>query len=87
MLAHFTRAPEYGIHQVSLNGKPLGEPRDLWSHVVSAQEDIDLGIHRLRGEGNQLTVVVTGSNPRGPSPGYDFGLDALQLVPVDAPSP
>ena len=81
LIGHFTQAQDYGIHQLSVNGEPVGPPRDFWGHVVAAQEDIDLGQHALRQHGNTLTIEVVGANPRVRDGRYDFGIDALQLVP------
>jgi hypothetical protein len=76
VIAHLTQAPDYGIHQIRINGKPAGthdfyETKVIW-------KPIDLGVHDLRAGANQLEITVTGSNDKAIKR-HMFGLDCLLL--------
>jgi hypothetical protein len=75
-----TKARDYGIVQLSLDGKAVGEPIDLYNPAVVASGRIELGTHELAAGQHQLTVQIVGANPNA-IPSYMFGLDRVILEP------
>ncbi len=76
--AQFTKAIDYGIVQLYLDGAKLGGPMDLFNNGVIPTGTIDLGIHDLTKGAHKLTVEIVGANPAA-TPSYMFGLDYLIL--------
>lgn len=77
-----TRAADYGIVSVSVNGVPLREEIDLWSgRGVVPTGPLDLGRVELRGRGDVLRLEVTGTNPGALAPYFQFGIDGVRLTP------
>ncbi len=87
VLMAFTKARDYGIVQVSLDGVKLGEPIDCFStpNVVSTgvvrigQSELNPGMHKL-------TFEIVGKNAAA-IPGYMVGLDTVQLGTARGESP
>jgi len=79
--AQLTKAVDYGIHQLSINGQAAGKPIDLFHDGVIPAEPLDLGVFDLKEKDNQLTVEVAGSNEKARPKAYMFGLDYLALKP------
>ncbi len=79
--AALTKAIDYGIVQLSLDGKPLGNPIDLINDGVTTQV-VSLGTHELAAGKHTLTVEITGANPRAIKH-HMFGLDYLKLDTVE----
>jgi hypothetical protein len=77
LYAYLTKAGDYGIVQVKLDGKPLGQPFDGYNQGVVRSDRIDLGLVELTAGAHELTFEVTGKNPK--SAGYMVGLDAILL--------
>lgn len=78
--AALTKAVDYGIVQLSLDGKSLGNPIDLYNdgviwHVYS------LGRHQLTAGDHELIVEIAGAHPKA-VPRHMFGLDYIKLDPV-----
>jgi hypothetical protein len=81
---YFTRASDYAVVSVSLNGHPLGEPIDLWSGSgVETMEPVELPTLSLDGEGDVLRIQASEANPAASPPFYQFGLDAIRLSKVE----
>lgn len=80
--AAFTRAPDYGIVQLSINQAKLGAPFDGYSPRVSHSGKVPLGIVALQAGANALFIEVVGKSPR--SAGLMVGLDFLELTPAGA---
>ncbi|NPV47782.1 MAG: C1 family peptidase [Armatimonadetes bacterium] len=76
-----TRAPDFGTVQVSLDGKPLGEPLDLYGREVLPTGQIGLGDVRLQPGRHELAIRVVGKAAR--SRGWAFGVDCVELVPKE----
>lgn len=76
--AQLTKAVDYGIVQLSLDGKKLGQPVDLFHDGVIPTGEIDLGTRELSAGDHQLTVEITGANPRSVK-SFMFGLDYVKL--------
>jgi hypothetical protein len=72
-----TRAPDYGVLEVLLDGKPLGAPFDGWAPAVIASGAIALGEHQLRAGTHQLTFRALTKNAA--SSAFNLGVDALTL--------
>ncbi|MFM1941394.1 MAG: hypothetical protein RI897_376 [Verrucomicrobiota bacterium] len=82
VLGHFLTAKDYGIHQLAVNGKPAGGPRDFYAPDVKPTGEVDLGVFELNKGLNRLSVTTVGANPKAVK-AYMFGLDYLRLRPVD----
>ncbi len=78
LLAQFTKAVDYGIVQLSLDGEKLGQPVDLFHDGVVATGELDLGTHELSAGEHKLAVEITGANPKAVK-SYMFGLDYMKL--------
>ncbi|MCB1125889.1 MAG: VCBS repeat-containing protein, partial [Verrucomicrobiae bacterium] len=76
----FTKAIDYGVMKLSLNGQPLGEPMDFFNRGVIGTGEIDLGEAQLAAGENRLTVEVVGANDNAVK-AYMFGLDYVKLEP------
>jgi putative heme-binding domain-containing protein len=78
--AVLTKARDYGVAAVSLDGKPVpnGE-QDFYNFpdVVTSGE-LDWGMHLLEAGEHKLEVKITGANPAAVK-GYMFGLDYVKL--------
>jgi hypothetical protein len=78
--AQFTRARDYGILQLSLDGQKLGGPMDFYNPDVIPTGELDLGTHELSAGEHKLAIEVIGANDRAVK-AYMFGLDYLKLEP------
>lgn len=72
---HATRAPDFGIVTLELDGWPVAERVDLYAPRVIPSGPIPLGRHDLRAGRHRLTLRVVGKNRA--STGTRAGLDAL----------
>lgn len=75
-----TKARDYGIVQLYLDGKKVGEPIDLYNPAVVPSEPIALGTHDLTAGQHPLAVEIVGANPAA-LPSLMFGLDRVILEP------
>jgi hypothetical protein len=76
-----TKARDYGIVQLSVNGKKAAEKIDLYNPQVVPTEPISLGVHTL-GEGqHKLTVEIVGANPQAVK-AYMFGISEVRYKPA-----
>ncbi len=73
-----TGGPDYGIVQVSVNGKVLAASIDLWSEKVVHRAE-DLFEVDLKKGPNELKVEITGCNAKATPPKHLFGLDYLRI--------
>jgi hypothetical protein len=76
--AQLTKAPDYGIVQLYLDGQKLGEALDLYHPSVIPTGSLPLGTHALTAGDHKLAVEITGANPKAVK-NYMFGLDYLKL--------
>ncbi|HAK94878.1 MAG TPA: DUF2961 domain-containing protein [Planctomycetes bacterium] len=76
--AELTKAVDYGIVQVLVNGAKAGEPIDLFAEKVGHVR-ADLGEFDLAAGANRLEVVITGANAKAVKR-HMFGLDYLLLT-------
>jgi len=77
------RAGDYGIFEMAVDGKTIGEPIDLYDAKVTTTGEIPLGILQL-GEGKHvLKATATGHNKKARNAvgagSHIFGLDYLRL--------
>ncbi len=79
LLAQLTKAVDYGIVQLSLDGGKLGEPIDLYHDGVIATGELELGARELSAGEHKLTVAITGANAKAVT-SFMFGLDYVKLV-------
>jgi len=76
-----TKAKDYGIVQLSLDGAKLGEPIDLYNETVVPTGLLDLGTHQLTKGEHKLTLEITGANEKAIK-AYMAGLDYAKLEPA-----
>jgi len=79
--AQMTKAPDYGIVQLYLDGQKLGGPIDLYHASVIPTGPHSLGVQELTAGEHKFTVEITGANAKAIK-SYMFGLDYLKLEPA-----
>ena len=84
VVGHFTKAADYGVFQLYVNGRKAGKPVDLWNDGVAPSEPRELGVFDLQPEGNRLTVEAVGTNDKANPKLHQFGLDCIVLKPKGA---
>lgn len=78
--AGLTKAIDFGIVQIYLDGQKAGGPIDLCHQgIVPSTPPTPLGVFDLTAGNHKLTVEIVGANPK--SKGYLFGIDYLDLQP------
>lgn len=80
--AHFLSAPDYGTAQISINGRPLEAPVDLYAADVRPLAR-EIGSFSLRGGENVVALTLLQPNPA--SRGSFYGIDKLELLPDGPP--
>ena len=75
-----TKAGDYGIVQLYMDGAKVGQPFDLYNDGVVSTGEVSLGTMDLAKGDHKLTVEIIGKNDR--SAGHLFGLDYVKLVPA-----
>jgi putative membrane-bound dehydrogenase-like protein len=77
--AVLTKAKDYGIVEISLDGKVLSDGKiDFYNPEVVTSGELDWGLHDLEAGEHSLEVRIIGANPNAAS-AYLFGLDYLKL--------
>jgi hypothetical protein len=76
--AAMTKAHDYGIVSLAVNGAQLGQPFDGYNSYVTLNKAVQFGSVQLSAGTHQLTFTLTGKNPSSIS--YVAGIDYLQLV-------
>jgi WD40 repeat protein/tRNA A-37 threonylcarbamoyl transferase component Bud32 len=76
----FTQAPDYGMVQVSMDGKKLGRIFDGFNEGVVPSGKFELGEVELGKGHHHLRFVAIDKNPK--STNYYMGIDRLDLKPV-----
>lgn len=83
--AVLTGAADYGVAEVSLDGRPVqGSPFDQQAEEVGVSDILDWGVRDLKAGDHQLEIKLVGTHGREVvrnKPPYLFGLDYLQLEP------
>ncbi|MEX1228759.1 MAG: PSD1 and planctomycete cytochrome C domain-containing protein [Planctomycetaceae bacterium] len=80
-----TMARDYGIVQMSLDDKSIGEPIDLYNPQVVPTGPISLGVHDWKTGNHRLTFKITGKNENA-VPAYMVGIDYVALTPSTSDS-
>jgi hypothetical protein len=81
LVVAMTKAVDYGIAQLHLDGQKLGAPIDFFHRGVVPTGPITLGEHELTAGQHTLTIEITGANPQAVQ-SYMTGLDYVKLDPV-----
>jgi len=76
-----TKAIDYGVVQLYLDGKKLGGPIDLYNDGVIPTGVLDMGIHELSKGEHKLRVEIVGANQKAIKK-YMFGIDYLLLEEI-----
>jgi len=74
----FTKAPDYGIFECTLDGKRIGEAFDLFDPKVIRAQDVTLDPRRVSKGKHELKIKCVGKNEK--SRGFLFAIDYLQVV-------
>jgi hypothetical protein len=73
-----TKAFDYGIVQLSLDGQKLGDPLDLYHDGAVPSGELSLGEHELAQGDRTLRVEIVGANEKAKKL-HAFGLDYVVL--------
>jgi hypothetical protein len=73
-----TKAPDYGIVQLYLDGQRLGGPIDLYQSEVVPTGPLAMGTSELSAGDHKLAVEIVGANEKAIK-SYMFGLDYIKL--------
>ena len=74
----FTCARDYGIVQLSLDGKPLGKPIDLYDPQVITSGLLTFPKQELKPGTHTLTLQIVGVNPQA-AKSYMVGIDYVRV--------
>jgi len=77
-----TKAIDYGVVRLYLDGKKLGKPIDLFNNGVIATGVLDVGIHELDKGEHKLRVEIIDANEKAVK-SYMFGLDYLKFEEIE----
>jgi hypothetical protein len=78
LVLQFTKAPDYGIVQLYLDGQKLGNPLDLYHPSVIPSGPLTLGTRELTAGDHKLTAEIVGANDQAIKR-YMFALDYVKL--------
>ena len=81
LIVQLTKARDYGIVQLSLDGEKLGQPFDLYNPQVVPTGPLDLGVRDLKKGSHRLTLEITGANEKAIKR-FMAGLDYVKLERV-----
>ncbi|HAY82597.1 MAG TPA: hypothetical protein DCY79_22545 [Planctomycetaceae bacterium] len=83
-----TRAVDYGVFRIYLDGQPIGNEVDLFSTKVELAPVVDLGKVSLAEGRHQLVFELVRGNPRAKKfrdKGFLLGLDYFKLIDLAPP--
>ncbi len=80
IVLQMTKARDYGIVQISLDGKKLGEPIDLFNPDVVPLGPVTFGPVDLSAGEHKLTFEIVGANEKAVK-AYMVGIDYVKLEP------
>ena len=83
LFAQLTKARDYGVVQLSVDGKMVVERLDLYHADPIPSGEIDLGQHALEAGKHTLEVKIVGANQLAEK-AYMFGIDYIRLEKADA---
>lgn len=76
---YFTRAPDYGIVEVLVDGELIGKRFDGYSPQVEPSGKVSIGVIKLSKGSHTITFRVVGKNEN--STNYFMGIDCIRLLP------
>ena len=80
-----TKAKDYGIVQLAIDGRSVGEPIDCYSPTVTTTDEVSLGTFDLKAGKHVLKATAVGNNPQARDAvgkgSHIFGIDYLRLKP------
>jgi hypothetical protein len=79
--AQLTKAVDYGMAQLSLDGQEIGGPLDLFNNGVVPTGELDLGVHELTAGDHALGLKIAGANEKAVK-SYMVGLDYVRIEEV-----
>lgn len=85
LLATFTKAPDYGVFELSVDGKALDQHLDLFAEQVSHTDEIVLGTFDLAPGKHVLKVKAVGRNPKAKAGATGDCLLGLDYLRVESP--
>lgn len=74
----FTKASDYAIVQMWLDGVKIGNPIDFYNDGVIPTGPVSFGVFDLKAGAHQITAEIVGANEKAIK-AYMFGLDYVQL--------
>jgi WD40 repeat protein len=77
----FTKAPDYSIVEIALDGKAIGERFDGFNKAVVPSGKVSFGSVNLTEGAHELRFTAVDKN--ADSSNYFLGIDCLELKPVD----
>jgi WD40 repeat protein len=77
---YFTRAPDYGLVEVLVDGKKVGQPFDGFRASLAPSGKVSFGNLHVTGTRHRLRFRVVDKLPQ--SRGYYLGVDCLVLTPL-----
>jgi hypothetical protein len=85
----FTRAPDYGIFQVFLDGQPIGKGVDLYANRVKHEPRIEFEPQQIQQGQHTLTLRLISANTEAKKfrDGYLLGLDFFKIEDETPPPP
>ncbi|AQQ09816.1 hypothetical protein L21SP3_01635 [Sedimentisphaera cyanobacteriorum] len=79
--ANLTKARDYAVVDIRVNGRLMKEGLDLFNPAVKARETL-LGKAEIREGENSIEVQIKGANPKAVKR-YMFGLDYIKLIEAE----
>lgn len=78
----FTRAPDYAVVRLAVDGKDIGDPIDLYDFAkVTTTGVLEAALGQLEAGPHQVAIRITGVNPNA-APSRFVGLDYVRLAPA-----
>lgn len=78
LTTRFRKGPDRGVVQVAVDGKNVGEPRDLYDPQSGTWDPVTVPVQFSSDGVHTVTYTVTGKTPA--SSGYTIGVDYLKLT-------
>lgn len=83
LAASFTRAPDYAIVSVTVDGAATtAQQLDLYDTQVTKTEHLSLGDFKLDAGNHRIVITITGCNSAA-TPSYMVGLDELRFERIE----
>jgi len=79
LAVYYTQAGDYGIVQLSVDGKAVGKPFDGFNNGVIPSGKVDYGVVELKAGKHPLKFELVGKNED--ATGYYVGIDCVTALP------